>query len=100
MVIIISRSFASQKVQEAAIEIIDRTDSSVSAVSIETGAGFQDCNVPVSSRSISPHFTVQLSRFLIEQISIYCHLPWNFPLKTSVKNPYLQCATEYTFSHY
>lgn len=104
MVIIISRSFASQKVLEAVTEIIDDTDSSVSAVNIETGAGFQDCKVPVFIKTHLPSFYCS-----IEQIpnradsradSQVSHLPGNFLLKTSVKNPYLQCAAENTLYHY
>lgn len=56
MVITISRPFASQKLLEAVIEIIDDADSSVSAVNLETGAGFQDRQVPVSIKPHLPSF--------------------------------------------
>lgn len=79
MVIIISRSFTSQKVLEAMVEIIDDTDSSASAVNIETRAGFQDCKVPVFIKTHLPSFYCS-----VEQILQPCHLPGNFLLKTSV----------------
>lgn len=79
----ISRSFTSQKVLEAMIEIIDDTDSSVSAVKIETGA--RTARSQFSSRPISPHFTVQLSRFcsLATCQGIFC---WKLQLKILICN--------------
>jgi len=46
MVIIISTSFASQKMMEAVIEVLGDTDSSVLAVSIGTEAEIQDWKGP------------------------------------------------------
>lgn len=61
---------------------------------------FRTARSQFSSSPISPHLTVQLRRFLIEQIPQHCPLPGNFLLKTSVKNPDLQHATENNFCHY
>lgn len=75
MVIIISRSFASQKMLEAVTEVLGDTDSSVLAVNIGAEGGVQDGKGPCFHQVLSSLILCNCP--IIEQHLQHCNFPGN-----------------------